>query len=122
MSFPMEYTFTLPRGYVDESGQLHRQGVMRLAVAMDEIESAQDPRVRANEAFLPVLLLSRVIPQLGALPAVTPLVISNLFVIDLAYLEDLYERINSPEPVIIGAVCPKCSSQFQLQVSPLGMG
>lgn len=121
MSFQTEYAFTLPRGYIDEAGQIHRQGTMRLAVALDEIESAQDPRVRASEAFLPVLLLSRVIIQLGELPIVTPQMIANLFVIDLAYLEDLYERINSPEAVVIGAVCPHCSSQFQVQVSPLGM-
>lgn len=72
MSFQTEYAFTLPRGYIDEAGQIHRQGTMRLAVALDEIESAQDPRVRASEAFLPVLLLSRVIIQLGELPIVTP--------------------------------------------------
>ncbi len=114
-----EFTFTLPRGYVDANGQVHREGIIRLALAMDEIESVQDPRVQANEAYLPVLLLSRVITQLGVLPAVTPQVIARLFAIDLAYLEDLYQRINSPELVTIGAVCPHCSTQFQLQVSPL---
>ncbi|MEZ4868513.1 MAG: hypothetical protein R3C14_44700 [Caldilineaceae bacterium] len=120
MTFYTEFSFTLPRGYVDGAGQVQREGRMRLATALDEIESVQDPRVQANEAYLPVLLLSRVITQLGELPAVTPDVIAGLFVIDLAYLEDLYQRLNSPEQVAVGAVCPRCSTQFQLQVAPLG--
>ncbi len=119
MTFATEFAFTLPRGYVDASSQVHQEGRMRLATALDEIEAIQDPRVQANEAYLPVLLLSRVITQLGDLPAVTPQIIASLFVIDLAYLEDLYQRINSPEQVVIGAVCPHCSTQFQLQVAPL---
>lgn len=118
--FSLEFSFTLPRGYINPAGQVQRDGRMRLALALDEIEAIQDPRVQANEAYLPVLLLSRVIVQLGDLPAVTPQVIAGLFAIDLAYLEDLYQRINSPEPVTVGAVCPYCSSQFQLQVAPLG--
>ena len=93
---------------------------MRLATAWDEIDSLQDPRVQANEGYLPALLLSRVIDRLGALPAVTPDIIAGLYVIDVAYLEDLYQRINSPEPVTIGVVCPQCSKQLQVQVAPLG--
>jgi hypothetical protein len=116
----IEFPFTLPRGYIDSNGQVHRRGVMRLATALDEIEAVQDPRVQANAAFLPVLLLSRVILELGALPLVTPQVVAGFFAIDLAHLEDLYQRINSPEPVMVGAVCPHCSGQFQLQVAPLG--
>lgn len=118
--FSVDFAFTLPRGYIDASGQVQREGRMRLATALDEIEAVQDPRVQANEAYLPVLLLSRVVTQLGALPLVTPAIIAGLFAIDLAYLEDLYQRLNSPEPVHVGAVCPYCSGQFQLQVAPLG--
>ena len=119
MNLKTELEFSLPRGYVTESGQLHRDGRMRLATAMDEIESLRDPRVQANEAYLPVVLLSRVVKQLGELPAVTPQVIEGLFASDIAYLEDLYQRVNSPEYVILGAVCPQCSTRFQLQVAPL---
>lgn len=115
-----EFAFTLPRGYLDRTGQVHRTGVMRLATALDEIEAVQDPRVRANEAYLPVLLLSRVITQLGTLNPITSEIIAALFVIDLAYLEDLYQRLNTPDPVLVGAVCPHCSAQFQLQVAPVG--
>ena len=89
-----EYEFTLPLGYVDQDGELHRDGTMRLATAADEILPLKDPRVRANEAYLIVILLSRVVERLGALPQITPKVIEGLFAADLAYLQYLYNRIN----------------------------
>jgi hypothetical protein len=119
MSFETEFEFSLPRGYIDVAGQIHRQGRMRLACALDEIQCASDPRVQANEAYLPVVLLSRVVTGLGDLAAVTTQVVERLFASDLAYLEDLYERLNSPEQVVLGAVCPCCSTQFLVQVAPL---
>jgi hypothetical protein len=119
MIMQTDIPFTLPRGYVDASGLVHRSGRMRLATALDEIEAYQDPRVQANEAYLPVVLFSRVVVQLGSLPAVTTQVIEGLFASDLAYLEDLYQRINSPGRVTLGVACPKCGTQFQLQVAPL---
>jgi hypothetical protein len=119
MKLQTEVKFTLPRGYVDATGGTHSGGRMRLATALDEIQSVGDPRVQANEAYLPVVLLSRVVTGLGELPAITPQVIEGLFAADLAYLEDLYQRLNSSESVILGAVCPCCSTQFQLQVAPL---
>jgi hypothetical protein len=122
MSLQTEFEFALPRGYVDGAGQVHRLGRMRLAFALDEIQSALDPRVQANEAYLPVLLLSRVVTGLGDLAPVTTQIIERLFASDLAYLGDLYERLNSPEHVVLGAVCPCCSTQFQVQVAPLGSG
>ena len=114
-----EYLFTLPRGYVDAEGQVHRDGGMRLATALDEIEAVQNPRVLANEAYLPVALLSRVITRLGSLPAITPMVMEQFYVADLAYLEDLYLRLNRYEKVDIHATCPHCDRSFQLQVAPL---
>jgi hypothetical protein len=119
MSMLTDIPFTLPRGYVDASGLVHRPGRMRLATALDEIEAYQDPHVQANEAYLPVVLFSRVVVQLGTLPAITSQVIEGLFASDLAYLEDLYQRINSPGRVTLGVVCPQCGSQFQIQVAPL---
>ena len=114
-----EYPFTLPRGYVDATGQVHREGSMRLATALDEIEAVQNPRVLANEAYLPVALLSRVITRLGSLASVTPAVLEQLYAADLAYLEDLYLRLNTYERVMIGAVCPHCGTSFHLQAAPL---
>jgi hypothetical protein len=119
MSIQTEFNFTLPRGYVDSLDEVHREGIIRLATALDEIESLQDPRVQANNAYLPVVLLSRVIARLGSLTAVTPQVVERLFASDLAYLEDLYQRLNNPEDIILGAICPHCSQQFQIQVAPL---
>jgi hypothetical protein len=115
-----EFEFTLPRGYLGGSGQVHRYGVMRLATAMDEILAAGDPRVQANEAYLPVLLLSRVVTRLGDLPAITPQLVEEMFASDLVYLEDLYLRLNSPERWVAGAICPHCSNHFLLQIAPLG--
>jgi len=116
----MDFEFELPRGFVDSEGQYHRKGTMRLATALDEIEPLNDPRVQANEAYLVILLLSRVVTGLGDLPAVTPQVIEGLFASDLAYLQDVYQRLNAPASVLVSAVCPHCSTQFQLQVAPLG--
>ena len=120
MNFQTEFEFTLPRGYLDPSGQVHQDGHMRLATALDELQSIQDPRAQVNEAYLPILLLSRVVTHLGDLPSITPQVIEQLFAGDLAYLEDLYQRLNSPNKVVLGAICPNCNTQFQLQVAPLG--
>src|SRR5262245_23177364 len=89
-----EYEFTLPLGYVDADGELHRDGTMRLATAADEILPLKDPRVRANEAYLIVILLSRVVERLGSLSTVSPKIIVGLFAADLVYLQDLYNRSN----------------------------
>jgi hypothetical protein len=120
MSIQTEFEFTLPRGYIDASGQVHRHGRMRLAIAADEIEAVEHPGVQEKESYLPVMLLGRVITQLGALEEITPRIIAGLFASDLAYLQDLYLRLNNIEPVMVNAVCPHCQQQFQLQVAPLG--
>lgn len=115
-----EFAFELPRGLVAEDGTVHRNGRIRLAMALDEIDAMAHPRVQANPSYLPVVLLSRVVVALGdAGTAVTPHTIERLFAADLAYLQDLYLRLNSHEHTLIGAICPHCSSQFQLQVAPL---
>lgn len=92
--FQTEFEFTLPCGYLDEEGTLHRDGVMRRATAADEILPLKDPRVQKNEAYLIVILLSRVLTRLGGVPAINPKVIEGLFATDLAYLQALYNRIN----------------------------
>lgn len=92
---------------------------MRLATAIDEIEAVEHPQAQEKESYLPVLLLGRVVTQLGTLPIVGPLVIGQLYAADFAYLQDLYLRLNSPEAVRVTAICPHCSQEFQLQVAPL---
>lgn len=116
------YEFTLPQGYVDRAGETHRQGVMRLATARDEIQAVGHPQVQANEAYLPVVLLSRVITRLGPITEITPQIIETLFAADLAYLEDLYLRLNSYEDVIVKAACPHCNQELNLRVAPMQGG
>ena len=93
--FQTEIEFELPKGFVDESGDLHRRGTMRLATAADEILPLRDPRVQQNEAYLAVIVLARVITRLGNLGEIHTGVIENLFASDLAYLQRLYERFNA---------------------------
>ncbi len=88
------FTFELPTGYIDAAGQVHRQGVMRLARTSDEIEPMSDPRVQANPAYATVIILARVIQSLGTLPAVSPVIIEGLFAGDLNYLQNVYRDIN----------------------------
>ena len=92
-----EHEFTLPQGYVDDDGTLHKEGRMRLATAADEIKPLKDPRVQSNSSYLTVVLLSRVVTELGDLETVDPEVIESLFVTDLEFLQGLYERINTPD-------------------------
>jgi hypothetical protein len=93
-----EFEFTLPRGYVSPDGSLHKKGKMRLATAIDEIAPLRDPRVRANQAYLVIILLARVITQLGGVEVIDTGVIENLFSADLAFLQDFYRRINEISP------------------------
>ena len=115
----MEIEFALPYGYVDGSGRVHRQGRMRMATVADEISPNSHPLVRDNAAYQLVLLMARVITRLGELPAVTPQIVEGLFASDMAYLEELYLRLNSPAHLTVGTVCPHCHNQLQVQVTPL---
>ncbi|HVF50279.1 MAG TPA: hypothetical protein VNA19_09350 [Pyrinomonadaceae bacterium] len=117
-----EYEFTLPKGYIDRDGNLHRQGMMRLANAKDEIAPLQDPRVQRNKAYLVVILLSRVVTKLGELTDVNTGVIENLFSADLAHLQDLYRRINSNGHSRVKLACPECESEFEVDDSVLNGG
>jgi hypothetical protein len=120
MTLQTEFEFTLPRGYVDREGQLHRQGRMRMATAIDEIAPMRDPRVRANQAYLVIILLSRVIVQLGVLRDINPGVIENLFSADLAYLQDFYRRINELGTTNVETICPACNHTYEIDIGRLG--
>jgi hypothetical protein len=119
-----EFNFTLPLGYVDESGNLHKSGTMRLATAADEILPLRDPRVNANQAYLVIILLSRVITRLGSLPegTVNPGLVERLFSADLAYLQDFYRRINESGHTRVAATCPSCSTQFEVNLEAAALG
>lgn len=112
-----EFAFELPRGYVDASGTVHRSGTMRLATARDEILPLRDPRVQDNEAYLTVLLLSRVLTRLGTVPLITCDTIEGLFAADLAFLQDLYRRLNQEGHTRAAVVCPACAHPFAVDVA-----
>lgn len=118
--FQTEHEFTLPMGYVDADGTLHRQGVMRLATAADEILPLQDPRVTNNPAYLLIILLSRVVIKLGEVRQITPKTIEGLFAADLNYLQDFYNKINSTDQGRVQAECPKCHHTFTVETLQLG--
>ena len=120
MGLQTEFEFTLPRGYVDQNGNLHRHGVMRLATARDEIDPLRDPRVRNNEAYLVIVLLSRVIVRLGDLTQISTGMIENLFAADLAYLQAFYRRINEEGASLIKVTCPDCNAQIEIDLADLG--
>ncbi|MBF2064598.1 MAG: hypothetical protein IGS39_09295 [Calothrix sp. C42_A2020_038] len=95
--FKTEFEFTLPKGYLDSDGNLHRQGVMRLSTAIDEIAPMRDPRVKSNPAYATIIILSRVITRLGILTEITPLEVESFFTQDLSFLQDFYRHINGLE-------------------------
>jgi hypothetical protein len=111
-----EFEFSLPRGYVDREGTVHRKGIMRLATAMDEIAPLRDPRVRQNEAYLTVLILSRVVTRLGTLPEVNSGTVEGLFTADLAYLQDLYRRVSENSNSLGKMECPNCGHEIEVDL------
>lgn len=115
-----EYDFTLPIGYPNGDGSLHREGTMRLATAADEILPLKDPRVQTNQAYLIVILLSRVITRLDGVSQVNPKVIEGLYAADLAYLQELYNRINRNGKAAVHATCPRCEQEFEVELNGLG--
>ena len=117
--FKTEFEFVLPKGYVDKSGNLHKKGVMRLATAKDEIAPLQDHRVRNNESYMIIILLSRVITELGDLKNIDTGVIEKLFSVDLDYLQRFYQKVNSEESNEVSITCPHCESQFNMSLNEL---
>lgn len=115
-----EFEFTLPKGYVDKDGKVHRKGVMRLANAKDEIVPLTDFRVQKNRAYLVIILLSRVITKLGDLKEVTTDIIENLFSADLSYLQDFYRRVNEDGTSVVKSRCPHCEQEFDFDLGTLG--
>jgi hypothetical protein len=111
-----EFEFSLPKGYVDDEGTLHKEGRMRLATAADEIQPLKEPRVQSNSSYLTIVLLARTVTELGSLDTVDESVIQNLFVSDLEYLQAMYERINNGDINGVDTACPACGESFTVEV------
>ncbi len=120
MSAAGDFPFTLPRGYADADGRVHKEGTMRLATAMDEVAPLQDARVKTNPGYLAVILLSRVVSRLGDLPQVYPQVIERLPVADFAFLQAMYRRVNEHGHNRLKVKCPECDKAFEVEVEPSG--
>jgi hypothetical protein len=112
-----EFPFELPRGYVDGSGNVHRSGVMRLATGRDELVPLRDDRVRENPAYLSVVLLARVVTRLGTIDDIHAGIVENMFATDLAFLQDLYRRVNQEGHTRAGVTCPSCQHSFAVDVA-----
>lgn len=117
-----EFPFELPRGYVDEAGNVHREGVMRLATARDELIPLRDVRVQENPAYLSVVLLGRVITRLGNLPMVHDGIVENMFASDLAFLQDFYRQVNAEGHTRAAVECPHCSEPFEVELGGSRLG
>lgn len=114
MAFKTEFAFTLPRGYVDKNGNVHKDGVMRLATAKDEILPLQDYRVQNNRAYLVIILLSRVVTKLGDVESINPGVIENLYSTDLQFLQDFYRQVNEEGTNKVPITCPECGHSHEV--------
>lgn len=112
-----EYPFVLPRGYVDEKGTVHRDGLLRLATARDELTAHNEPMVRQNAAYLSVFLIMRTVSRLGTLAEVDRFVVEHLFASDLAFLQDLYRRVNQRGHTEAEVACPECRHEFLVDVA-----
>lgn len=112
MLIQTEYDFTLPRGYIGPEGTICREGRMRLATALDEIEATRDPKVRNNPDYLSVALLSRVVVKIEGLAEITPQVIEGLFTADFSFLQKMYETVNGTEDPVVRVQCPHCGEVF----------
>lgn len=111
------YDFELPRGYVDSAGAVHKRGKMRLATAGDEISATRDPRVLSNPSYLTIVVLASVITELEGMDSVVPTLIERFFTADLAFLQDMYQRINSIEAPTMTVVCPECGKVHQVPIN-----
>lgn len=111
------YEFELPRGYLDTAGVVHKRGKMRLATAGDEIGATRDPRVLANPSYLTIVILSRVITEIEGLETIVPTTIERLFTADLAFLQDMYQRINNIDPPTMTVVCPACGETHEAPIT-----
>ncbi|YAG14628.1 Phage tail protein [Nostoc sp. DSM 114161] len=115
-----EFTFTLPRGLSDGENRVHRQGVMRLATAKDEILVQKERKVQENPAYGVLVMLARVIVRLGSLNSVSPELLEGLLVHDIAYLREFYNRINQQGNAHIPAQCPHCNTEFSVELELAG--
>ena len=111
------FDFELPKGFVDRDGVVHKRGKMRLATAGDEIAATRDPRVLSNPSYLTIVILAAVITELDGVDVVMPSTVERFFTADLAFLQDMYQRINNVEPPTMKVVCPDCGKIHEVPIN-----
>lgn len=111
------FDFELPKGFVDKQGVVHKRGKMRLATAGDEISATRDPRVLSNPSYLTIVLLAAVITELEGVEVIVPNIVERFYTADLAFLQDMYQRINDIEPPTMQVVCPDCGKIFEAPIN-----
>jgi hypothetical protein len=116
MSVCTEVAFTLPVGFTDPDGQVHREGVMRMATARDEIQPLGSAEVRRNEAYLTVLLLARTVVSIGGITEISAGLIEELYAADFDHLQRLYERLNTDQEPAGAIQCPHCLEAFDVDL------
>ena len=111
------YSFELPKGYVDTAGEVHKHGKMRLATAGDEISATRDPRVLSNPSYLTVVVLAKVIVEIEGVNTIAPSTIERLYTADLAFLQDMYQRINDVDLPTMAVICPQCGHKHDQTIN-----
>ena len=117
-----EHAFTLPVGYVAPDGAIHREGVMRLATARDEIEPLRDASEQQNREVRLVPTHARVVTRIGDRADVTPQLIEGLYAADFDHLQRLYERLNTNGDAVGSVACPACAHTFEVDLSEIEDG
>ena len=111
------FDFELPKGYVDSAGLVHKKGKMRLATAGDEISATRDPRVLSNPSYLTIVVLAKVITELEGMETIVPNIIERFFTADLAFLQDMYQKINNIESLTMRVTCKDCGKTFEVPLN-----
>ena len=108
------YTFELPKGYVDEKGQVHREVTLREITGADQ-EAMLNPQHRNNPARMLTALLARVITRLGTLEGrqVDTSVTANMLKSDRDFLILKLKEIDSGPEMDIDVECPDCGKKFK---------
>ena len=52
--------------------------------------------------------------------SINPKVIESLFAGDLAYLQDLYSRVNASGHNVLSVACPHCEEEFEVEIDTAG--
>lgn len=102
-----EFEFTLPIGFTDESGEVHRVGALRKMTGREEAILA-DRSIQRNGGQLVTSLLASCVVRLGSLEKVTPSVIGEMYSADRNYLLIRLRSATFGSELRASYSCPSC--------------